>query len=189
MNLWRDITPGPDAPNVVHVVVEIPRGSRNKYEFDKNLGAIRIDRVLYSSMVYPGDYGFIPQTMYDDGDPLDIFVMTNEPTFPGCIIPARPIGLFRMKDKGEPDDKILAVPVGDPFYRDYHDIGDIPQHFLAECAHFFATYKDLEGVFVKTLGWERAASAQERIEYGMAEYKKMVARDKKKAPKVRRKSH
>ncbi len=179
MNLWREIPSHPDAPNVVYVVVEIPKGSRNKYEFDKNLGAIRIDRVLYTSMVYPGDYGFVPQTMYDDGDPLDIFVMTNEPTFPGCIIPARPIGLFRMKDKGEPDDKILAVPVGDPFYRDYHDIGDIPQHFLAECGHFFAVYKDLEGVYVKTLGWERAASAKERIEYGMKEYKKFLAGEKR----------
>ncbi len=185
MNLWRDIPPGPDAPNVVYVVVEIPKGSRNKYEFDKKLGAIRIDRVLYSSMVYPGDYGFVPQTMYDDGDPLDIFVMNNEPTFPGCIIPARPIGLFRMKDKGEPDDKILAVNVGDPFFRDYHDIGDIPQHFLAECAHFFSTYKDLEGAHVKTYGWERAGQTRERIEYGIAAYEKMIAREKKNA---RRKS-
>jgi len=137
-------------------------------------------------MVYPGDYGFVPQTMYDDGDPLDIFVMTNEPTFPGCIIPARPIGLFRMKDKGEPDDKILAVPVGDPFYRDYHDIGDIPQHFLAECSHFFAVYKDLEGVHVKTLGWERAAVAKERVQYGYDEYQKMLAAEKKKAGKRRK---
>ncbi|TAH49403.1 MAG: inorganic diphosphatase [Chloroflexota bacterium] len=181
MNLWRDLPPGPDVPNVVYVVVEIPKGSRNKYEFDRKLGAIRLDRVLYSSMVYPGDYGFVPQTLYDDGDPLDIFVMTNEPTFPGCIIPARPIGLFRMKDKGEPDDKILAVPLDDPFFRDYHDISDIPQHFLAECAHFFATYKDLEGVFVKTLGWERAASAQTRITFGIDAYKKMFAEEKKKA--------
>lgn len=180
MNLWRDIPPGPDAPNVVYVVVEIPKGSRNKYEFDKTLGAIRIDRVLYSSMVYPGDYGFVPQTLYDDGDPLDIFVMTNEPTFPGCIIPARPIGLFRMKDRGEPDDKILAVNVGDPFFRDYHDINDIPQHFLAECSHFFAVYKDLEGAHVKTFGWERAASAQERIVKSVAAYQKVFGEVKKK---------
>jgi inorganic pyrophosphatase len=169
------------------VVVEIPKGSRNKYEFDKKLGAIRIDRVLYTSMVYPGDYGFVPQTMYDDGDPLDIFVMTNEATFPGCIIPARPIGLFRMKDRGEPDDKILAVNVGDPFFRDYHEIGDIPQHFLSECAHFFSVYKDLEGVFVKTFGWERSSNALERIEYGIEAYKKMVAGEEKRARAARRK--
>ncbi len=187
MNLWRDLPARPNDEKVVYVVVEIPKGSRNKYEFDKELGAIKIDRVLYSSMVYPGDYGFIPQTLYDDGDPLDIFVMTNEPTFPGCIIAARPIGLFRMKDKGEPDEKILAVPVNDPFFRDYHDISDIPQHFLAECAHFFAVYKDLEGVYVKTLGWERAASAQERIEYGIASFQKEYARANKRATRKARK--
>lgn len=186
MNVWRDLTPGPAAPDVVNVVVEIPKGSRCKYEFDKELGAIRLDRILYSSMVYPGDYGFVPQTLFDDGDPLDIFVMTNEPTFPGCILPARPIGLFRMQDKGEPDDKILAVPVGDPFFREYHDIADIPQHFLAECAHFFAVYKDLEGAHVKTLGWERAARAYERIRYGMETFDKMVAREKKRARKKAR---
>ncbi len=187
MNLWHDIPARPADPAVVHVVVEIPKGSRNKYEFDKQLGTIRIDRVLYSSMVYPGDYGFIPQTLYDDGDPFDIFVMTNEPTFPGCVITARPIGLFRMKDRGEPDDKILAVPVNDPFFRDYHDIGDIPQHFLAECAHFFAVYKDLEGAHVKTLGWERAAAARERIEYGIVAYRKIFAPTGKKTAKARRK--
>lgn len=179
MNLWHDIPAGSDIPNVVNVVVEIPKGSRCKYEFDRELGAIRLDRILYSSMVYPGDYGLIPHTLYDDGDPLDIFVMTNEPTFPGCILPARPIGLFRMKDKGEPDDKILAVPVGDPFFREYHDITDIPQHFLAACAHFFAVYKDLEGVSVKTLGWERVAQAHQRIQYGIQAYDQMLAREKK----------
>lgn len=186
MNLWRDIPPGPDVPNVVYIVVEIPKGGRNKFEFDKKLGAIKLDRVLYSSMVYPGDYGFVPQTMYDDGDPLDILVMTNEPTFPGCIISARPIGLFRMVDKGEPDDKILAVPVGDPFFRQYHDISDIPQHFLAECQHFFAVYKDLEGAHVKTLGWEDASHARERVERGIALYQKMLADEKRKTKPTRR---
>ena len=189
MNLWHDIPARPADPEVVHVVVEIPKGSRNKYEFDKQLGTIRIDRVLYSSMVYPGDYGFIPQTLYDDGDPFDIFVMTNEPTFPGCVITARPIGLFRMKDRGEPDDKILAVPVNDPFFRDYHDIGDIPQHFLAECAHFFAVYKDLEGAHVKTFGWERADAARARIEYGIVAYqKKFGAAEKAGAKKASRRA-
>jgi inorganic pyrophosphatase len=180
MNLWREIPPGPDVPRVVNVIVEIPKGARNKYEFDKTLGTIRLDRVLYSSMVYPGDYGFIPQTLYGDGDPLDIFVMTNEPTFPGCLLAARPIGLFRMMDRDEPDDKILAVAVGDPFFRDYEDIRDIPQHYLAECAHFFAVYKDLEGVHVKTLGWERTAMALERIEAGVSLYKSMLGAENKK---------
>ncbi len=172
MNLWKDLTAGPNAPDTVNVVVEIPKGSRNKYEYDKETGAIRLDRVLYSSIHYPGDYGFVAQTLYDDGDPLDILVMVNEPTFSGCVIQARPIGLFRMKDKGEPDDKILAVPANDPIFGDYHDISDIPQHFLQEVAHFFAVYKDLEGVHVKTIGWERADRARERIRYSCEMFQK-----------------
>src|SRR5581483_5248754 len=111
-NLWHDLKAGPELPDIVNVVIEIPKGSRNKYEFDKPTGAFRLDRVLYSSMEYPGDYGLIPQTYYDDGDPLDVLVMVEQPTFPGCIIQARPIGLFRMQDREAPDDKILAVPVG-----------------------------------------------------------------------------
>ncbi len=164
-NLWKELPAGTNVPDIVNVVVEIPKGSRNKYEYDKETGAIVLDRVLYSSIHYPGDYGFIPQTTYDDGDPLDILVMVTEPTFSGCVIQARPIGLFRMKDRGEPDDKILAVPASDPLFGDYHDIGDIPQHFLQEVAHFFAVYKDLEGAHVKPIGWERAERAKERILY------------------------
>ena len=109
MHLWHNISPGPDAPNVVHVIVEIPKGSRNKYELNKQTGIIRLDRVLYSSLHYPGDYGLIPQTWYDDGDPLDILVMTNSPTFPGCLLEGRPIGLFRMTDKGQPDESARSA--------------------------------------------------------------------------------
>ena len=109
MNLWHELDPGPSWPEVIHVVVEIPKGSRNKYEFHKRTGAFKLDRVLYSAVHYPGDYGFTPQTFYDDEDPLDVLVMTNLPTFTGCIVEARPIGMFRMLDRGEPDDKILAV--------------------------------------------------------------------------------
>jgi inorganic pyrophosphatase len=165
MNLWKELEAGPNVPDLVNVIVEIPQGSRNKFEFDKETGAIRLDRVLYSSIHYPGDYGLIPQTYYDDGDPLDILVMVNEPTFPSCIIQARPIGLFRMTDRDQPDDKILAVPATDPLFRDYNNITDIPQHFLHEVAHFFAVYKDLEGISVKTIGWEGAAQAKKRIIY------------------------
>ncbi len=171
MNLWFDLPPGPDAPDVVNVVVEIPKGSRNKFEYDKEAGTIVLDRVLYSSIHYPGDYGLIAQTLYDDGDPIDILVMVNEPTFSGCVIRARPIGLFRMKDRGEPDDKILAVPASDPLFRDYHDIRDIPQHFLEEVAHFFSVYKDLEGVNVKTIGWQNVERAKERILYSIDLFK------------------
>lgn len=172
MNLWHDLEAGPSLPGVVHAVVEIPKGSRNKYEFDKKTGAFRLDRVLYSAMEYPGDYGLIPRTLYDDGDPLDILVMVTDPTFPGCIIQARPIGLFLMEDRGQKDDKILAVPVNDPIAEGYHDIGDIPQHFLKEVAHFFAVYKDLEGAHVKTIGWEGAARAQEAVKRAEEMYRK-----------------
>lgn len=162
-NLWHALEPGPRVPDVVYAIVEIPKGNRNKYEYSKDLGYMRLDRVLYSSLHYPGDYGLIPQTYYEDGDPLDILVMINETTFPGCVIPARPIGLFRMLDRELPDDKVLAVPLMDPIFADYYDISDIPQHFLAEVAHFFEVYKDLEGVRTRAMGWEPAAVAKERI--------------------------
>jgi len=169
-NLWHQLDPGPEAPDIIYVIVEIPKGSRNKYEYGKELGAIKLDRVLFSSLHYPGDYGFIPRTFYDDGDPLDVLVMINEPTFPGCIIEARPIGLFKMLDQGVADDKVLAVPASDPIFTDYQDINDIPQHFLKEVAHFFEVYKDLEGKRTKPVGWEASKVAKEEIERSMKLY-------------------
>lgn len=172
MNLWHELPPGPDPPDVVYVIVEIPKGNRNKYEYHKTAGVIKLDRVLYSSLHYPGDYGLIPRTYYEDGDPLDVLVMINEPTFPGCVIEARPIGIFRMRDRNLPDDKILAVPSTDPLSQDYHDVSDIPQHFLSEVAHFFEVYKDLEGARVEPLGWEGSAAALQQIEHAIELYKK-----------------
>lgn len=169
-NLWRELRAGPQIPDVVYAIVEIPKGSRNKYEYNKQAGLIKLDRVLYSSLHYPGDYGLIPHTFCDDGDPLDILVMINEPTFPGCIIEARPIGVFRMLDRGESDDKILAVPATDPISNDYHDIGDIPQHFLSEVAHFFKVYKDLEVSRTKPGEWEGANAAKEEIQRAIRLY-------------------
>ena len=170
MNLWHELPPGPRVPDVIYVIVEIPKGNRNKYEYHKQAGVIKLDRVLYSSLHYPGDYGLIPRTYYEDGDPLDVLVMINEPTFPGCIIEARPLGLFRMTDKGLPDDKVLAVPATDPLFQDYHDLSDIPKHFLAEVAHFFQVYKDLEGVRVELIGWEGADVAKKKIEHAIRLY-------------------
>lgn len=149
VDLWKDIKPGPSAPEIVYAVIEIPKGSRNKYEYNKELGAFSLDRVLYSPFMYPADYGIIPQTLYDDGDPLDILVMMEEPTFPGCIIEARPIGMMEMIDKGKQDDKILAVPVEDPRYKEIKNIDEIPSHILDEIAHFFSEYKRLEGKKLK----------------------------------------
>lgn len=176
INLWRELEPGPNIPDIIYVIVEIAKGSRNKYEYGKEIGVIKLDRVLFSSLHYPGDYGFIPRTLYDDGDPLDVLVMVTEPTFPGCIIEARPIGLFKMLDQGTPDDKVLAVPAHDPIFSDYQDIKDIPQHFLKEVAHFFEVYKDLEGKRAKPVGWEAATVAKIEINRSIELYREKYSR-------------
>lgn len=173
-NLWRELPPGPDVPRVIYVVVEIPKRSRNKYEYDEQGGFIKLDRVLYSSLHYPGDYGFIPRTLHEDGDPLDVLVMTNEPTFSGCVIEARPLGIFHLLDRGRIDDKILAVPHTDPLFNDYRSLEDVPTHFLDEVAHFFSVYKDLEQEEVKALGWEGLDRAYQEIERAIQTYGEML---------------
>lgn len=167
---WRDLPPGRHPPDEVTAVIEIPSGSRNKYELDKDSGLLRLDRVLYSAVHYPGDYGFIPRTLHEDGDPCDILVLVNEPTFPGCQIDARPIGVLMMLDRGEPDDKILAVPSNDPYSSEYFDIADIPQHYLKEVEHFFHIYKDLEGKRVQMVGWEKSERAMRVITDSITRY-------------------
>jgi inorganic pyrophosphatase len=150
------IPPGTEIPSVVNMIVEIPKGRRSKFEIDKQTGLIKLDRYLYSSSVYPGDYGFIPQTLAEDGDALDILVMVNEPTFSGCLIETRIVGLFRMVDRGQNDYKVLGVPHSDPLFAEITKLEDVPSHFLREVEHFFATYKQLEGVSVVTQGWGSA---------------------------------
>jgi inorganic pyrophosphatase len=167
---WRDLPPGRHPPDEVTAVIEIPSGSRNKYELDKDSGLLRLDRVLYSAVHYPGDYGFIPRTLHEDGDPCDILVLVNEPTCPGWQIDARPIGVLMMLDRGEPDDKILAVPSNDPYSSEYFDIADIPQHYLKEVEHFFRIYKDLEGRRVQTVGWEKSEKAMRVITDSITRY-------------------
>lgn len=170
INLWHDLDAGSSVPDVMNVVVEIPRGSRNKYEYHKPTGGIKLDRVLFSAVHYPGDYGFIPQTYYEDDDPLDVLVMTNNPTFPGCIVEARPVGIFHLIDKGEPDDKILAVLHHDPFFAHIQDYQELPPHFLREVTHFFSVYKHLEGHTTETKGWEGREAAHERIHHAINLY-------------------
>lgn len=184
MNLWHDLKPGPEVPDIVNAVIEIPKGSRNKYELDKESGAIKLDRVLYSALHYPCDYGIIPRTFYDDGDPFDIMVMVTEPTFPGCVIAARPIALWKMLDRGAKDYKVLAVPAKDPLFGHYKDIGDVPPHFLREVFHFFEVYKDLEGQHVEPLGWENAASAKREIKRAIKLYTEL----RNKSPKRKRRA-
>jgi inorganic pyrophosphatase len=144
----------------VEVVVEIPRGSRNKYEMDHDTGVIWLDRMLFTATQYPADYGFVPQTLAEDGDPLDALVILDEPTFPGCHIHVRPVAVFWMRDEAGPDAKLLCVPATDPRYEKLRDVGDLPPHFLDEIEHFFAVYKDVEpGKSTETRGWEGAAAA------------------------------
>lgn len=154
----------------VDVVVEIPQGSRNKYEYDETTGRFRLDRVLFSSVHYPTEYGFVPETRAPDGDPLDALVITHEPTFTGCVIPARPIGLFDMRDEKGMDQKILAVPVGDPRFDQVHDLADLAPHWLREIENFFSIYKTLEGKFTEVIGWEGESAAWELIRRSRAAF-------------------
>ena len=173
MNLWKDIPTGPLVPQVVYAVIEIPNGSRNKYEYDKDKEAFALDRVLYSPIHYPAEYGIIPKTLWDDGDPMDILVVMEQPTFPGCVIETRIIGVMKMIDGGESDDKILGVPVNDPKFKDVQDISDMPKPFLDEISHFFTEYKRLEKKTTEVLGWENAEKAFEAVEHSMELYKKI----------------
>jgi inorganic pyrophosphatase len=150
----------PDKFATVDIVVEIPSGSRNKYEIDHSSGAVRLDRVLYSSVHYPADYGFIPGTRAADGDPLDVLVIVQEPTFPGCHIEIRPIGVLLMRDEKGIDEKILGVPVADPRFDGIDDIGHLQQHWLVEIENFFNIYKTLEAKESHVEGWKGAAEAR-----------------------------
>jgi inorganic pyrophosphatase len=151
---------GDRQPDEINVIVEIPAGSRNKYEYDKKLDILRLDRALHSSIHYPGDYGFAPQTLALDGDPMDILVLVIEPTFSGCLVAARPIGLLEMVDGDNEDDKILAVPVGEPEFDEIHNYTQIFPHLLRKVSHFFETYKALEGKQTRVGGWRDAAYAR-----------------------------
>src|SRR6476659_6357697 len=168
---YMDIPPGTDLPRVVNVIVEIPKGRRSKFEVDKKTGLIRLDRYLFSSSHYPGDYGFIPQTLAEDGDALDAVVMVNEPTFSGCLIEARVVGLFKMKDKNANDFKVFGVPNTDPLFAEVQTLDDVPSHFLREVEHFFATYKQLEGAHVEPLGWATAADAIAEVKASVERYR------------------
>ncbi len=156
--------PAQPKPGLINVLIEIAAGSKNKYEFDKDMNALALDRVLSSSVMYPYDYGFVPNTLADDGDPLDGMVIMDEPTFPGCVIAARPIGMMEMIDGGDRDEKILCVPDADPRYKHVKSLKDIPQHRLDEIAEFFLTYKNLEKKKVEVLGWKDVETVQPLVD-------------------------
>ncbi|MDQ7819553.1 MAG: inorganic diphosphatase [Armatimonadota bacterium] len=148
---------------IVDAFVEIPKGSRNKYEYDPLRNRIRLDRVLYSPLHYPADYGFIVDTLAEDGDHLDVLIATYEPTFPGCLVPVRPVGVLDMVDEKGRDQKILAVPAGDPRFAEVVELAQLPPHFLAEIEHFFTVYKTLERKPTEVLGWSGRPDAERTI--------------------------
>jgi inorganic pyrophosphatase len=172
MDLWHDLDIGKNAPEKVTAIVESPTGSVNKYEVDKKTNLVKLDRVLFSPVHYPGDYGFIPQTYEEDGDPLDVVILVSYPVPPGTMVQVRPIGAMKMVDNGEQDDKILCVPVKDPRFATYKDLGDVQKHLLDEIVHFFEVYKHLEGKKVDVNGWKNAKTAKTIIKQSMARYKK-----------------
>jgi inorganic pyrophosphatase len=159
----KDIDPGPHCPELVRMFVEIPMGTGNKYEYDIELGVFRLDRPLYSPMYYPGDYGFIPGTIAEDGDPLDVLVLVEEASFTGCMIEVRPVGMLDMMDQNQPDLKILAVPNRSPRYQEIHTIDQVAPHVRREMEHFFAIYKELEGKRTEMRGWQGPQQARDAI--------------------------
>lgn len=163
---------GSKAPEVCQAIIEVPRGSQNKYEFDKEQGIVKLDRVLFAPMFYPCDYGFFPETLGGDGDPLDVLVMVSNPLFPGVAVDVRPIGVLVMSDDKGQDEKILAVAKDDIRFSHIKDLSDIPEHTKNEIAFFFETYKVLEKKMTKIDGWKDAATAKEIIIAGMANAKK-----------------
>ncbi|MEE9123429.1 MAG: inorganic diphosphatase [candidate division NC10 bacterium] len=153
-------------------MIEIPKGSRNKYEYDKKKKVFRFDRMLFSAVHYPSDYGFIPDTLAEDGDSLDALVLVWEPTFPGCLIEARPVGLFKMWDEKGPDEKILCVPISDPLWNYIASLSDVPPHLLKEIEHFFSIYKDLEEKKTGVEGWEDRDAAMRVVKESQKRYRK-----------------
>ncbi len=169
-DLWRDFESGPDPPEEVYVVIEMTRGSRNKYEYDARNGVFRLNRVLYT--YFPCDYGFIPQTLDDDGDPLDAVLLINEPTFTGCVTVARPVANIKMIDGDAMDDKIVTVSTTDPFYRHVRCLDDIPSSLVRELTYFFENYKRAEDKTTKVERWDDSDEAKKIIEWSMDYYKK-----------------
>ena len=158
-----DLDPGPEIPELARMIVEIPKNSGNKYEYDGELNMFRLDRVLYSPMHYPGDYGFIPGTLAGDGDPLDVLCLVQDPSFTGCVIEVRPVGILNMRDQQEPDQKILAVPTKDPRWDEIHTIDQVFPHVRREIEHFFQIYKELQGAKTIMDGWGGPKDARRAI--------------------------
>jgi inorganic pyrophosphatase len=172
MNLLHDIQPGNNVPEEITVIVEINKGSKNKYELDKETGLIKLDRVMHTGQDYPFDYGFVPQTHWYDGDPLDVVLLTTYPLIPGILVTARPVAVVDMIDAGESDAKIIAVPVDDPRFKHVVDLKDVNPHTVKEIIHFFETYKQIQKKEVTIEGVRGSDDAKQVVEEAIALYKK-----------------
>jgi len=170
MNPWHDVRIGKESPDVVNAIIEIPTNSRAKYELDKESGLLKMDRVLYSSINYPANYGFIPRTYCDDQDPLDILVLSQIDVVPMCIVQAKVIGVMRMLDEGEADDKIIAVALNDMSVNHFNDISELPEHFIKLMRNFFEDYKKLENKSVKVEDFQKKEVAMEIVEQSIKDY-------------------
>ncbi len=168
MNLWHDVNPG--EKEAINVIVEINKGSKNKYEIDKKTGMIALDRVAYTAQDFPFDYGFIPQTLWHDDDAVDVVLLTTYPLMPGILVKARPVALMNMIDDGEGDDKIIAVPVDDPRWEEVKDLADINSHTIKEIEHFYSTYKKLQDKEVSVTGFKGKNDAMKAFEEGLLLY-------------------
>lgn len=176
MNLWHEISPGKKLPELVNVIIEIGKGSKNKYEIDKETGMIALDRPSHTGQDFPFDYGFVPQTLWHDADALDVIVLTTYPLLPGIMVEVRPVALLKMIDSGDNDDKIVAVPTSDPRFADLKDLADINKHTLKEIAHFYSTYKKLQNKEVEVKGFEDKAAAYAAVSEALGMYKKKYAK-------------
>ncbi len=177
MNPWKDIDAKRVSPDEFIAYIEISKGSKNKYELDKETGLLRLDRILYTSTQYPHNYGFIPKTYAEDHDPLDVLLITSEPIIPMTLVKGRPIGMIDMVDQGLPDAKILAVCPDDPFYKNYDDIKDLPDHIVQEITYFFETYKVLEGKETRVPGLRSKDDAKKVIKEAIQRYKEKFPND------------
>jgi inorganic pyrophosphatase len=170
----HNLDPGPGCPRVVRMIVEIPKNSSNKYEYDPQARTFRLDRPLYSPMHYPAEYGFIPGTIADDGDPLDVLCLIEHPTFSGCLIEVRPVGMLDLIDLTTTDQKIVAIPVKDPRYQSVQTIDDLSPHVMREFEHFFTIYKELENKVIETRGWRKLADAFDVINASRHRYQEVL---------------
>lgn len=174
MNLWHDIEPG--SVDEINTIIEIAKGSKNKYEVDKKTGLIALDRVAHTAQDFPFDYGFVPQTLWHDNDPVDVVVLSTYPFAPGILVRVRPVAIMNMIDGGDADDKLITVPVDDPRWENVHDLGDINPHTLKEIEHFYSTYKKLQNKEVEVTGFKGKKEAEECFILGQKLYKEKFAK-------------